>query len=65
MRQWSAPVVDSRFVTAAHRLGLQVHVWTIDDRAAMVRLLELGVDGIMTDRPSMLKEVLQQRQAWG
>jgi glycerophosphoryl diester phosphodiesterase len=64
MRQWSAPVVDSRFVTTAHRLGLQVHVWTIDDRASMVRLLELGVDGIMTDRPSLLKEVLQQRQAW-
>jgi glycerophosphoryl diester phosphodiesterase len=64
IRQWGTPVVDGRFVAAAHRLGLEVHVWTIDDRATMTGLLELGVDGIMTDRPSLLKEVLEERHSW-
>lgn len=43
-------VVDARLVAAAHRYGLVVHVWTINDDAAMVRLLQLGVDGLVTDR---------------
>jgi glycerophosphoryl diester phosphodiesterase len=57
-------VTDARFVEAAHRLGLQVHVWTIDDPAEMHRLLDLGVDGIMTDRPAVLRDVLEQRGEW-
>ncbi|MBA3653806.1 MAG: glycerophosphodiester phosphodiesterase [Actinobacteria bacterium] len=51
-------LVDERFVTRAHEAGLAVHVWTIDDPAEMRRLVELGVDGVMTDRPSVLTEVL-------
>ena len=51
-------IVDERFVERAHAAGLAVHVWTIDDPAEMARLLALGVDGIMTDRPSVLTEVL-------
>ena len=51
-------VVTEAFVDEAHRRGMQVHVWTIDDAAEMARLLDLGVDGIMTDRPAVLKEVL-------
>jgi glycerophosphoryl diester phosphodiesterase len=39
-------------------------VWTIDDAAEMNRLLDLGVDGIMTDKPSVLKDVLVQRNQW-
>jgi glycerophosphoryl diester phosphodiesterase len=58
------PVVDARFVDAAHRLGLPVHVWTIDDPAEMERLLDLGVDGIITDRPQVLKDVLAHRGQW-
>ena len=58
------PVVDGRFVRTAHRLGLQVHVWTINDEATMRRLLDLGVDGVITDRPSLLKHVLQERGTW-
>jgi glycerophosphoryl diester phosphodiesterase len=57
-------VVDRRFVDAAHRAGLQVHVWTIDDAAQMTDLLDLGVDAIMTDRPRLLRDVLAARGQW-
>ena len=56
--------MDRRFVAAAHRRGLQVHVWTIDDPDEMERLIDLGVDGLMTDRPAVLKEVLTARGLW-
>ena len=62
--QWGVRIVDRAFVRAAHRGGLQVHVWTIDDRPTMERLLDLGVDGIMSDRPTLLREVLQGRAQW-
>jgi glycerophosphoryl diester phosphodiesterase len=52
-------VVSERFVAAAHETGLAVHVWTIDDEAAMARLLDLGVDGIVTDRPSVLARAME------
>jgi glycerophosphoryl diester phosphodiesterase len=64
VRQSGVPVVDRRFVAAAHRRGLQVHVWTVDDRAEMEGLIDLGVDGLMTDRPAVLKDVLTARGAW-
>jgi glycerophosphoryl diester phosphodiesterase len=57
-------VVDRRFVTHAHRVGLQVHVWTIDDPAEMNALLDLGVDGIMTDRVDVLRDVYISRGHW-
>jgi glycerophosphoryl diester phosphodiesterase len=57
-------VVTDRFVRNAHRQRLPVHVWTIDEPAEMHRLLDLGVDGIMTDRPETLRDVLVERGEW-
>ncbi len=54
-------VVDARTVAAAHRAGRQVHVWTIDEPAEMRRLLDLGVDGIVTNRADLLRGVLAER----
>jgi glycerophosphoryl diester phosphodiesterase len=57
-------VVDARFVAYCHRLGLQVHVWTIDEPAEMNELLDLGVDGIMTDHIEVLRDVYLHRGHW-
>jgi glycerophosphoryl diester phosphodiesterase len=57
-------IVDRRFIQAAHAGGLQVHVWTINDRATMERLVDLGVDGIKTDRPRLLRDMLIGRGLW-
>jgi glycerophosphoryl diester phosphodiesterase len=58
------PIVTPRFITGAHAAGLEVHVWTINDPAEMRRLLALGVDGLMTDRPDLLRDVLRERGEW-
>jgi glycerophosphoryl diester phosphodiesterase len=55
-------VVTPRSVRAAHRQGLQVHVWTVNDEAEMDRLLDLGVDGLITDRADTLLQVLTRRR---
>ena len=52
------------FVNGAARRGIPVHVWTIDEPAEIHRLLDLGVGGIMTDRPSVLKQVMEERGQW-
>jgi glycerophosphoryl diester phosphodiesterase len=58
------PIVNRRFVERAHAAGRPVHVWTIDDPAEMDELLDLGVDGLMTDRTDVLRDVLTRRGAW-
>ena len=57
-------VITPGFIAVAHGAALEVHAWTIDDPAEMSRLLDLGVDGIMTDRPDLLRDVLQRRGVW-
>jgi len=56
--------VDARFLATAHTAGLQVHVWTINDPVEMRQLLDLGVDGVMTDRADLLRDELARRGSW-
>ncbi|MGW0604532.1 glycerophosphodiester phosphodiesterase [Streptomyces sp. NPDC002644] len=62
--QAGIPVVDRRFVRTAHVRGLRVHVWTVNDPVLMHRLLDLGVDGIMTDHIDTLRAVMADRGVW-
>ena len=62
--QVPVPVVTPSFIGRAHQMGLQVHVWTVNDRLTMEGLLDLGVDGIMTDETVTLREVLIRRGQW-
>lgn len=64
VRRGRLRVIDPRFLRLAHRWGLEVHAWTIDDAPAMAALLDLGVDGLVTDRPDVLRAVLRDRGQW-
>jgi glycerophosphoryl diester phosphodiesterase len=57
-------IATESFIGRAHALGLQVHVWTVNDTATMTSLLDLGVDGIMTDETAALRHVLIRRGQW-
>lgn len=63
-RRGAVTVVTAGFVRRAHAAGKQVHVWTIDEAAEMHELIDLGVDGIFTDRTDVLKDVLEERGLW-
>jgi len=53
-------IVDSLFVAAAKQSGKSVHVWTVDEKELMLRLLDLGVDGIISNRPALLRQVIAE-----
>ena len=61
IRRGPIPIVTKRFIAAAHRAGLPVHVWTINEETTINELLDLGVDGIMSDRLHLLRGVLSRR----
>ncbi|SDU33506.1 glycerophosphodiester phosphodiesterase family protein [Stappia sp. ES.058] len=64
LSQYGVPLATRAFLRHSNRHGIAVHVWTIDDEAEMRRLIRLGVDGIVTDRPSVLKRVAQDERVW-
>lgn len=64
LRHKGVPVLTAGLLEWAHDHRVQVHVWTVDDPSEMHRLFDMGVDGIMTDRPSVLRHVLDERSQW-
>lgn len=58
------PIFGDALISRAHGIGVRVLVWTVDEPATMHRLLDEGVDGIITDRPDLLREVLISRDQW-
>ena len=57
-------MVNRKLVETAHKYGLLIHVWTVNEPSEMETLLDLGVDGLITDRPDLLKDVLTARDQW-
>ncbi len=53
--------VDRKLVDAIHRSGAQIHLWTVNEPTDMHRLLDMGVDGIVSDRPDLLNEAMRER----
>lgn len=64
VRLGSVPIFVERLARHAHRIGVRVNVWTVDDPHLMHELLDMGVDGVITDRPDVLREVLIARGEW-
>ncbi|MFQ3315798.1 MAG: glycerophosphoryl diester phosphodiesterase [Candidatus Poriferisodalaceae bacterium] len=64
IRQGPISLATPKFIEECHELDIAVHVWTIDDEAEMIHLLDLNVDGIMTDLPQLLLDVLANRGDW-
>ncbi|WP_337924991.1 glycerophosphodiester phosphodiesterase [Arthrobacter jiangjiafuii] len=63
-RQGPLRIITPAFLRRCHRAGLQIHVWTVNDPADMERLLDLGVDGLVSDRSDLLAGILSSRGAW-
>lgn len=64
IRQGPIPVVRPGLIARCHDAGLQVHVWVVDDPVQMHRLLDMGVDGLMTDDAAALAAVMAERSVW-
>ena len=57
-------IVSKKFINFVHEKNMKIHVWTVDSADKMQDLIDLGVDGIMTDRPSILREILIKNNLW-
>ena len=56
--QYGIKLVTKRFIRYIHEIKLKIQFWTINDEDTMQKLIDLGVDGIITDRPKALKDLL-------
>lgn len=54
-------LTDQRLIDGAHRLGMEIHYWTIDDPKTMEKLIDAGADGILTNRPDLLLKLLEEK----
>lgn len=54
-------LTDPRLINGAHRLGMEIHYWTIDDPETMEKLIDAGVDGILTNRPDLLLKLFEKK----
>ena len=64
LKRYRLNIINQVFLNTAARLGCQVHAWTIDDRPTMESLIDRGVHGIITDQPTLLRDVLRERGLW-
>ena len=64
LKYFGIKIIDRNFIDFCHELNLKVHVWTINEIQEMEKLLDLGVDGIMSDNLQGLKTVLTKRNLW-
>ncbi len=64
LKAYSISIITPAFVRCCHRHLIPVHVWTIDDEATMRRLIRMGVDGIVTDYPTLLRRVAEEEGVW-
>lgn len=64
LRLGQVPIYAERVIAMAHDLGIRVVTWTVDDSPTMHRLLDAGVDAVITDRPDVLREVMVERGQW-
>lgn len=62
--EYGIPIPTRRFISHCNQRGVAVHVWTIDAPEEMRRFIRLGVNGLMTDRPSVLKNIAQEEGVW-
>lgn len=62
--RWGITVITPALIELAHDCGIQVHAWTIDEPDEMRRLLDIEIDGLMTDKPAVLRQVLINRNEW-
>lgn len=64
LSHYGLPIITPSFVRICKKLDIKLHVWTIDDADVMRQLIDKGVDGIMTDRPSLLRAVAIEKGCW-
>ena len=64
VKYYGIKIINEKFVNFCHNQDLQVHAWTINDPVEMLNLLDIGVDGIISDNINELKNILVESEFW-